>query len=340
MNTPSDNTPEERTQALRGAEMPPVPRLPPVFTANVDLCVSSPSCCDENEANVAPLSFASDDSPPVAAVDDVGVGSSMGSLVAEAAVVEEGDADAVMVASPASKFPVEKPTLPAVMTNHDKALYAKGYDSDGELPYFDPIAEAGEDPESYKEPTISIDHPPKELQKAPTPEPMVDKMTTTAANQLKVNKLKHELKKRGCKATWNKTELLKRLIDAINNKIPVANIADIEKRDSCLNGLAPTAYWKELTIDPTPVPEPINLDTGLLPPTEMDGSSPNPKYKFTEQFSRPEFSGMKEVLVTSTPKRPRKGKKLSPPVKKGRASLEFTKVPRASQTNCFWRNTT
>ncbi len=76
---------------------------------------------------------------------------------------------------------------------------------------------------------------------------MEEEITTTTANWLTANKLKHELKMRGCKAAGNTTELLKQLFDAINIKIPVVTIAEIERRDPSLNSLTLNAHCNELT---------------------------------------------------------------------------------------------
>ncbi len=56
-----------------------------------------------------------------------------------------------------------------------------------------------------------------------------------------------------------------------------------------MNGLDPTAYWKDLNINPMSFPEPINIDGALLPSTEVYRSSTIPKYKLMEMFDCPEF---------------------------------------------------
>ncbi len=55
----------------------------------------------------------------------------------------------------------------ASMTNQDLASYENGYDSNGQLPYFDVIADGGDDPDTYSENPILITAPPKELTTLP-----------------------------------------------------------------------------------------------------------------------------------------------------------------------------
>ena len=53
--------------------------------------------------------------------------------------------------------------------------------------------------------------------------------------------------------------------------------------------------WVELKQDTTPVPEPENADSGLCPPTELEGET-NRKYGYPDVFDRPTFSGTTEGL--------------------------------------------
>ena len=57
-----------------------------------------------------------------------------------------------------------------------------------------------------------------------------------------------------------------------------------------MNGLDVMARWVLLTCNTTPIPEPVNIDASLCPPTERDGTL-NPKYGFQEKFEHIPFSG-------------------------------------------------
>ncbi len=128
---------------------------------------------------------------------------------------------------------------------------------------------------------------------------------------LKVEDLKKELKKRCLKTTGKKEELVSHLLVGIENNMPVGNAVNVTKHNSLLNGLDPTAYWDILHHNPTPIPEPTNIDCNLLSPTEMDGSnSTNPKYGFSETFDWPVFNGTREVLKVKMKKK--RARKLSP----------------------------
>ncbi len=198
-------------QALLGDEVLSIPPLPPLPEDKINLVLSSLSHCDEIEANVAPPSSSSGSTLQITAMDDIERGSCVTLAVEETEVVEEGDADAVLVAFPASEFPIEKPKNYHTMTNHDELLNANGYDSDGEIPF------------------LGEERPCKLSKTIPTTlAPVEEVMMTTTEKWLDLSKLKHKLDKRGCKATGNKIELLKQLIDTINNKVPVAKIAEID----------------------------------------------------------------------------------------------------------------
>ena len=93
-----------------------------------------------------------------------------------------------------------------------------------------------------------------------------------------------------------KAELLARLVNAMNNKVPVRAMSVMEKRESHMNGLEPTAIWEMLTRNDKPVPAPVNEDETMRPPTEREGET-NPKYGFKETFEREEFTGTTERLA-------------------------------------------
>ncbi len=98
-----------------------------------------------------------------------------------------------------------------------------------------------------------------------------------------MKQLAYELRLQGQKTAGKKIELLEQLMNAIIAKVPVSISAyEIANSDSCMNGLATTAYWEELTKNNIPFLEPNNPDKSLLPSTEMDdiNQKPNPKYGF------------------------------------------------------------
>ncbi len=74
-----------------------------------------------------------------------------------------------------------------------------------------------------------------------------------------------------------KEEILGRLVESNKNNIAVSAMDEIEKHDTCLASLPPMAYWKPLTLSTAPVPEPINEDGSLWPPTELEAKTPNAK---------------------------------------------------------------
>ncbi len=111
------------------------------------------------------------------------------------------------------------------MTNHDNSLFNEGYDSDCNLPYFDAVADMGEDPDDYDEDII--------LATAPSPESTTTTtvtatagvfvtqpaLTEEGARKLVVHDLKVELTKQGCRTSGKKAELLARLLEALRNNI-------------------------------------------------------------------------------------------------------------------------
>ena len=121
--------------------------------------------------------------------------------------------------------------------------------------------------------------------------------------KLGVKELRDELKLRGWATSGNKQALQACLREAIKQNIPVSTTA-APPRHECMNGLDVTARWVLLTCNTTPIPEPVNIDASLHPPTERDGTL-NPKYGFQEKFECIPFSGtmtkmtylMKEVAA-------------------------------------------
>lgn len=134
------------------------------------------------------------------------------------------------------------------------------------MPYFNKQADAREDPDLYDEPSINLKPPPPEpspveaaehtdfKQKAPPLLTSEDVRTS----KLSVNELKIELKKRGCTLSWKKTDLQACLLDALKNNILVSMTEEVDNSDLCMNGLAPTAFWRNLTRQSEPTPKPLN----------------------------------------------------------------------------------
>ncbi len=73
---------------------------------------------------------------------------------------------------------------------------------------------------------------------------LTDLLLIQASKRLKAKQLANALKMRGQKTAGKKNKLLEWLINAIDAKVPVSN--SLQTSDLCMNGLAPTAYWKEL----------------------------------------------------------------------------------------------
>ncbi len=110
-------------------------------------------------------------------------------------------------------------------------------------------------------------------------------------------KLKLELKKCGLKTIGKKEELLACLVAGMESNLPVGNVEDVQKHDASLNSLLPTAHWEVLTPKPNQFPELSKADPSLVPPTELDASSLNPKHGFSSIFDCPEFCGQREDTV-------------------------------------------
>ena len=95
--------------------------------------------------------------------------------------------------------------------------------------------------------------------------------------------LKAELKSRGQPVSGNKPALVIRLIEAIKTGLPVSSSA-VEQRDVSMNALDVTAYWKPLVPDPRSVPEPVNEDSTLRPPTSLNVPVMREKVEFSEEL--------------------------------------------------------
>ena len=186
--------------------------------------------------------------------------------------VREGVEAAIEIAAntaSTSYFPSTQPTRIDRFTNHDTSLYELGYDSEGNLPYYDPVA-LEEDADEYEEPSIG-------LPTLPLP-PGWQNNTNTApgltladvSGKMSVKEIKAALKQRGQTLSGNKSDLLSRLKDALITNLPVLDVP--VERDAGMTGLDVTAEWVLLEPDPIPIPEPTNKDDSLRPPTERDAS--------------------------------------------------------------------
>ena len=118
--------------------------------------------------------------------------------------------------------------------------------------------------------------------------------------KMKVVDLKSELKKRGQPTSGNKSQLLTRLIDALDNKIPVGHRKEAVKKSSApsqMKAFPNTAYWRVLKPKTESVDEPQN-STFKNPraPTipEEDAEYVPLKHDFDIEFERPAFTGTKE----------------------------------------------
>ncbi len=76
-------------QALQKTEVPSIPPMPPRPVTDVEIMTLSLSQHDNNEANVAPSSTSSVNTPPVASIHDNEIGSSLGLVVVEEEVEEK-----------------------------------------------------------------------------------------------------------------------------------------------------------------------------------------------------------------------------------------------------------
>jgi len=77
--------------------------------------------------------------------------------------------ETAFISSPPSKFPTKEPHVIVRMTNHNGESFENGYDSDGELPFFNPVADMGEDPSSYNEKAVEINTPLQDPPNIPQP---------------------------------------------------------------------------------------------------------------------------------------------------------------------------
>lgn len=218
--------------------------------------------------------------------------------------------------------------------NQDYESYENGYDSDGELVYFDEYAEMGENPDNFIEDALV-----EGAAEAPEPAPAAPATITTPSDHppavalkrehimsMLAKELKDELVKRGkSKSAKNKAILQQRLINSMNAPVSKNSVA----REAAMRGVDVTAKWFLLEPNPTPIPEPENPDSNLPPPTERDGAV-TPKFSYPNEFKRDPFEGTTEKMpyIYET----KEGKKKSAGRKKaGRKQVSPTHKTRRSK---------
>ena len=270
----------------------------------------------------------------------------------------EDDGGGGKVRARTAEFPSAQPEIRR-FANHDELKYGEGYDSDGEMMYYDEIA-LDDDPddiiEDVIEPiTVSATTTSATTTSAATTSVATTSATTTSATtasattisatttsatstvdvsqlsearagKLKVSELKDELRKRGKGTVGNKSILLDRLIECIRDKTPVGE--EIAERPGCMNGLDITACWVPLTRNTFPIPEPLNEDANLRPPTERDAPI-NPKYGFDEKFERQPFEGTMYKLSYQRNCRERSRTRKLSPTRKQRPHYNPDPLPKA-----------
>ena len=199
---------------------------------------------------------------------------------------EENDVSAFGV-----PFPAEQPFFENRYHNQKENHEDEGYDSEGNLPHFADVD--GDDIDAYDETPIDRSDAPSSV--------LVGPLTLEAVGGLGVKELKDELRKRGRSITGKKIELVARLKDAIASNVPVSS-GDGAARPDSMTGLDMGAKWVLLTRHDVPVPEPINEDLSLRPPTERDGGQVTPKFGFVETFDRMPFTGTTELMRYARPR--------------------------------------
>ena len=95
---------------------------------------------------------------------------------------------------------------------------------------------------------------------------VTQQITIEDVSKMKVNEIKQELEKRDQSTSGNKGPLAERLRAAILGGVAV--MENIQPRQAFMNHLDVTARWELLPQNPTPIPQPVNSDTMLRPPTE------------------------------------------------------------------------
>jgi hypothetical protein len=226
-----------------------------------------------------------------------------------------------------------------VIRNIDESTYSNRYDSDGEIgPFFDAVAAEkqydsddeslhDQEPEIIAAPAIAVASP----NAAPGPT-----LTAETVNKMTNAQLREALQRLGKSRQGNKTILTERLLSAINVDgtpalpVPAVTVAPAPRRSKDLEAFHPDATWRELRHKETPVIEP-ERPSHLRGPTVPEGEAEFKKFDFDEEWDRPPFAAMSEVVKLGVKGKPLKGKKgevlyEKEVRKKGRANLDWIKM--------------
>ena len=148
-------------------------------------------------------------------------------------------------------------------------------------------------------------------------EDFIEQIREGDANGWGVERLRLELKKRGLSQCGKKAQLLERLVTGKPKKAGGRK----KRSDNPLKGLPEGAYWELLDPRLLAVPEPVNVDAALKPPTALEGPA-NPKFGYDLEFERAPFLGTDAKLVQPV------GKKKVAMKKKKRSSTNLLSEPR------------
>ncbi len=168
------------------------------------------------------------------------------------------------------------------------------------LPFYDDMVDMEDDLDSYKEDANLLKFSPKDPPIAIATEQFSTITIDTVKIQYQPNQAWVEVA--GFEIEWKK-EWSAKLSCWCN--LSVGNLQDVESLDASLNGLSPSTYWEVLTLDPHPIPEPSNTDQSLIPPTELEATTLNPKYGCSTTFDCLDFCDQREVSVTMKRKKRR-----------------------------------
>jgi hypothetical protein len=196
------------------------------------------------------------------------------------------------------------------------ATTENGYDSDGQIgPFYDAVANEG--PQEVDEPTI----PQSGVAEGTGDENSGENTENSASDvgkfidiseekikKMVVKDIKEELKRRGQGVAGLKVELIARLKEALEKKLPILSLEDqVNKSDEAVKGFAPEARWRLLDPIPTPVVEPTNVARMRAPTVPADDAEFVPqKFHYSEKFDRMPFVGTEKFPAVFRNQRVRK----------------------------------